>query len=100
MDITRKNSPRMKCRRIGIWSKRKKHNGLYCGLTDLNGDVRFCLRIRVKSVDEVLIKRVTDIRDQYLRAKVPFFFKQWVACKRKEQEERWRAAPGMKCRKI
>jgi len=44
---------------------------------------------------------VTDIRDQCLRAKVPFFFKQWGgvpgAGKRKDGEELLKAEPGMKC---
>ena len=48
---------------------------------------------------------VTDIRDQCVRAKVPFFFKQWggviYACgnclKRKNGDEHLKAGPGMKC---
>jgi len=42
---------------------------------------------------------VTDIRDQCLRAKIPFFFKQWggVQKTRSGQGESWKAGRGMKC---
>jgi protein gp37 len=40
----------------------------------------------------------TDIRDQYLRAKVPIFFKQWAEYRRKEQGERSKEERGMRCR--
>jgi protein gp37 len=40
---------------------------------------------------------VTDIRDQCLKAKVPFSSSNGAACKRREQVERWRVERGMKC---
>jgi len=50
----------------------------------------------------ILQEWVTDIRDQCLGAKVPFFFKQWggVQKTRSGQGEHLKVAPGMRCLSI